>query len=159
MNCFENILEKRITSIQRLDTSADYEFHSPYAIIFTIEGQTEKLIISATNDGTSVDVRLTTDQQIESDYGLEFSESILNALKNEDELSKFIGDTIESIKIAEYISQEIAGVDFVIQRGKFAGVDLKTKEHKLLFHNNYGGWCDIDDNIAELPNKDSLRWK
>lgn len=159
MNTFDNLIGLKILAIQRLDYQTDYEFYSPYAIILTIDFQKEKLIISAMNDGSSVDIRLTTDQQIESDYGLEFSEYVLNALKSQDELCKFIGDTIQSIKIAQYLLPEIVGTEFILHQGKFAGVNFKTKSHKLLFQNNYGGWCDIDDDVVELPNKERWKWK
>ena len=159
MTTFNNIIEKNILNIQRLDSDADYEFYSPYAIILTIDGQTERLIISATNDGYSVDIRMASDEQIENDYGLVFNEHTLNDLKKDDELCEFIGDKLQSIKIAEYILPEITGADFVIKQGKYAGVELKTEGHKLLFQNNFGGWCDIDDDIVELPNQDRWKWK
>ena len=159
MTTFDNIIEKTIINIQRLDSEADYEFYSPYAIIFTLENQNEKLIISATNDGSSVDIRMTSDKQIEEDYGLEFIEHTLNDLKKDDELYSFIGDKNQSIIFAEYLLQEIKGADFIIKQGKLAGIELKTEGHKLLFQNNYGGWCDIDDDIVELPNQDRWQWK
>lgn len=158
MTIFDNIIAKKILNIQRLDSEADYEFYSPYAIILTLDKQTEKLIISATNDGSSVDIRVTSDEQIEKDYGLEFNEHILNDLKKDDELYSFIGDKIQIIRVAEYILPEIQGPDFVIKQGKLAGIELKTEGHKLLFQNNYGGWCDIDDD-AELSNQDRWQWK
>ena len=159
MNAFDNILGRQILTIQRLDSDVDYEYYSPYAIILTIENETAKLIISATNDGNCVEIRMTTEDQIEKDYGLEFSEHILNELKSDDELLSFIGDKIELVKIAEYNVPEITGSDFVIKQGKYVGVELKTEKYKLLFQNNYGGWIDIDDNVADLNNKDRWNWK
>lgn len=159
MTTFNNIVGKKITNIQRLDSDAEYEFYSPYAIILTLDNQTEKLIITATNDGSSVDIRMTNVEQIEEDYGLEFSEHILNDLKEDDELCSFVGDRIELIRLAEYILPEITGPDFVIKQGKFAGIELKTEQHKLLFQNNYGGWCDIDDEVVELSKQGRWQWK
>ena len=158
MTTFNNIIGKRITNIQRLDSDAEYEFYSPYAIILTLDNQTEKLIITATNDGSSVDIRMTNDEQLGENYGLEFSEYILNNLKKDDELCSFIGDRIELIRIAEYILPEITGNEFVIKQGKFAGIELKTERHKLLFQNKYGGWCDIDDDVVELLKQDRWQW-
>jgi hypothetical protein len=159
MNTFNNLIGQKILAIKRLDNQVDYEFYSPYAIILTIDGQNEKLIISATNDGSSVDIRLTTDEQIEYDYGLEFSEHTLNELRKDDELNEFVGNNIHQIKIAEFKLPEIKGADFVILQGKYAGIELKTDKHKLLFKNNYGGWCDIDDDLAQISNKESWKWK
>ena len=159
MTTFNNIVGKKITNIQRLDSDAEYEFYSPYAIILTLDNQTEKLIITATNDGSSTDIRMTNDEQIGEDYGLKFSEHFLNDLKKDDELCSFIDDRIELIRIAEYILPDITGPDFVIKHGKYAGIELKTKRHKLLFQNNYGGWCDIDDDVVELPKQDRWQWK
>ncbi|HOY12620.1 MAG TPA: hypothetical protein PLY70_05745 [Saprospiraceae bacterium] len=158
MNAFENILGALIVNIQRLDPVSDYEFYSPYAIIFSLENRAEKLIISATNDGQSVDIRFVTDIQIESDYGLEYCEYLLNDLKKEDELNLFIGDEIKTIRIAEYNFPDILGRDFIIKQGKYAGVELQTKKHKLLFQNNCGGWCDINDFVVELPFKEKWKW-
>lgn len=159
MNTFDNIIEESILNIQRLDSEADYEFYSPYAIILTLDNQTEKLIIFSTNDGSSVDIRMISDEQIEEDYGLEFNEHILNDLKKDDELCSFIGGRIQTIRVAEYILSEITEPDFVIKQGKFAGIELKTDGHKLLFQNKYGGWCDIDDDVVELPEQDRWKWK
>jgi hypothetical protein len=159
MTKFDNILENKILNIQRLDFKADYEFNSPYAIILTLHNKTEKLIISATTDNSSVDIRMTSNEQIEKDYGLEFNEHTLNDLKSDDELSSFVGDRIKIIRVAEFILPEISGPDFVIKQGKFAGIELKTEGHKLLFQNNYGGWCDIDDDVVELPKQDRWQWK
>lgn len=159
MNTFNQLRGKKILNVQRIDSEVDYEFYSPYAIILTLDNQTEKLIITATNDGSSVDVRMSSDEQINENFGLEFSEHILNDLKKDDELIGFIGDSLRSIKIAEFILPEITGIGFVIKQGKYAGVELKTEKHKLLFKNNYGGWCDIDNDLTELPNKDKWKWK
>ena len=159
MNTFDNLIGRRILAINRLDNQFDYEFYSPYAIILTIDDQNEKLIISAKNDGSSVDIRQTTDEQIESDYGLEFSEHILHDLRKDDELNEFIGNKIYQIKIAEFKLPEIKGIDFVINQGKYAGIELITDKHKLLYKNNLGGWCDIDNDFAEISNKESWEWK
>ena len=159
MNTFDNIIGKTITNIQRLDSDVDYEFYSPYSIIITFDNQTEKLIITATNDGSSVDVRMTNDEQIEIDYGLEFNEHILNDLKQDDELCSFVDDKLQTIRIAEYILPEIEGLGFVIKQGKYAGVEIQTEKHKLLFQNNFGVWLDIDESDCELKNKGRWKWK
>ena len=59
MNALDNLIGRKILAINRLDNQVDYEFFSPYAMILTIDGQNEKLIISATNDGSSVAVSYT----------------------------------------------------------------------------------------------------
>jgi len=159
MKPFDDLIGKKNLNIHRLDDQVDYEFYSPNAIILTIDGRDEKLILSATNDGSSVDIRMTTDEEIEADYGLEFSEHILNDLKKGDELNSFIDEKILSIRVAEYFFPEIKGADFIIKQGKLAGIELKTEGHKLLFQNNYGGWCDIDDEVVELSKQDRWRWK
>ncbi len=111
------------------------------------------------NNGSSVDIRMSSEEKIAEDHGLEFSEQILNDLKKNDELSVFIGDRLKSIKIAEFILPEITGSNFVLKQGRYAGLEVKTNGHKLLFQNNYGGWCDIDDDAVELPNPERWQWK
>jgi hypothetical protein len=159
MPLFDHRLGKTIVNIQRLDTEADYEFYSPNAIIFTLDNSIEKLFISVMNDGSSVDIRMSSEEKIAEDHGLELSEQILNDLKKNDELSVFIGDRLKSIKIAEFILPEITGSNFVLKQGRYAGLEVKTSGHKLLFQNNYGGWCDIDDDVVELPNPGRWQWK
>src|SRR5690606_34896016 len=92
-------------------------------------------------------------------YGLEFGEHILNDLQKEDELNVFVGEKIQLIRVAEYVQSEIKGPTFVIKLGKLAGIELKTERHRLLFQNNQGSWCDIDDDVVELSNPDRWRWK
>lgn len=158
MTFFKHIIGQKIKNIQRLDTEDDYEFYFPYAIILTLDNITEKLIISATNEGSSVDIQLASDEQIVEFYGIESSEHILNELKKEDELCLFIGNTIQFIRIAEYFLPEIYGANFIMKQGKFAGVELKTDKHKLLFQNNSEALCYIDDDVVEISNQDRWRW-
>ena len=159
MNPFNNIVGKRISKIQRIDNQVDYEFYSPYSLILTLEQLEEKLVLTATNDGTSADLRLSNDIDIERDFGLEFNESVLNDLKPEDELNQLNNQKIEEIRIAEFIETKIQGDGFSIKQGKIAGIELKTEKNKILFRNNYGGWFDIDDDVVELPNPNRWKWK
>ena len=159
MKQIDNIIERRISKIQRIDSQVDYEFYAPYALIFTLEQLDEKLVLTATNDGTSTDIRLSNDSNIERDFGLEFGESILNDLKPEDELNQFRNQKIEELRIAEFLEPEILGDGFLIKQRKIAGIELKTEKNKILFQNNYGGWIDIDNDVAEIPNKNKWKWK
>ncbi|MBF9255811.1 hypothetical protein I2I11_21105 [Pontibacter sp. 172403-2] len=159
MNSFEHLMGKKITKIQRIDFQSDYEFYSPYAIILSLEGQFEKLVLAATNDGNSMDLKLTTEFSIEADFGLDFSEHVLNELKAEDELNQFVNQRIENIRIAEFLEPVIEGNGFLIKQGNIAGVEVKTEKHKLLFKNIHGGWLDIDNVLAQLPNPERWTWK
>ena len=102
---------------------------------------------------------MISDEQVEDEYGLEFGEHILNDLKKDDELNAFVGEKIQLIRVAEFIEPEIKGPDFVIKQGKLAGIEFKTETHKLLFQNNNGSWCDIDDDVVELADPERWRWK
>ena len=159
MKPFDNIIGKRIIKIQRIDSQDDYEFYSPYALVLTLEQLNEKLILTATNDGTSSDIRLSNDQDIEDDFGLEFNESILNDLKPDDELNQFNNQKIRELRIAEFNEPEIQGDGFLIKQGKIAGIELITDQNKILFQNNFGGWIDIDDDVIELKNPNRWKWK
>lgn len=97
---------------------------------------------------------------IEGKYGHEFLKHKLNDLRNDDELKKFIGNNIQGIRIAKFKLPKIKGKGFEMIQGKYAGIELKTDKHKLLFWNSsYGGWCDIDDDLAELIKKGNWEWK
>ncbi|MFZ6052057.1 hypothetical protein [Halocola ammonii] len=159
MKPFDNIKGKRIVKIQRIDSQADYEFYSPYALVLTLEQLNEKLILTATNDGTSTDIRLSNDHDIEGDFGLEFNESILNDLKPDDELNQFEYQKIKELRVAEFNEPELQGNGFIIKQRNIAGIELKAEKNKLLFWNNHGGWVDIDDDVDELPNPDRWNWK
>ena len=159
MNPFDNIIGRKIIKVQRIDSEVDYEFYTPYALIFTLDQLKEKLVLTATNDGSSTDIRLSSDFDIEENYGLELSESILNDLKPEDELNQFQNQKIENLKIAEFIQPEIEGNGFLIRQGKIAGIELKTENNKILFQNKNRGWIYINEDKTELPNKDRWKWK
>ncbi len=159
MKTFDNIIGRKINKIQRIDSQVDYEFYNPNALILILEQLNEKLILTATNDGTSTDIRLSNDFKIEEDFGLELGEHVLNDLKPEDELNKFRNQKIEELRIAEFLEPEILGDGFVIKQGKVAGIELKTEKNKILFQNNYGGWIDIDYDVVEITNKNSWKWK
>ncbi|MBO0357570.1 hypothetical protein J0X19_06400 [Hymenobacter sp. BT186] len=159
MNEFNNLVGREILKIHRLDSEIDYYYYSPYAIIFTINGITEKFIISIANN-RSIDLKISNYKQIADDYGLEFNECILNDINKQDELNLFIGESIKHIRLARYNSLEIQGTGFVIQQGEYAGVELQTDTHTLLFQNKYNGdgWCDIDDELAQIHDKDRWHW-
>ncbi len=158
MQTLKNIVQKKIIKIQRLDSEADYELYSPNAIVFTISDFNNKLVLSIVNNGISCDIKAMTDKEIENEFGLEFNEHILNDLKTDDELNHFLNEKITDIKVAQFLQTEIKGENFVIKQEKYAGLKIVTKNHKLLFYNNYGGWIDIDDSIVELPNPDRWQW-
>jgi hypothetical protein len=158
MQSFDNIIGLTIMDIQILDHEVDYEYYSPYAIVFTIEDQKDKLIVSAKNDGTSIDISMATDEQIESDYGLEFNELILNDLRKEDELTQFLGNKIKEVKIGIFKMPEIKGIDFIILQDKYKGLKLITDKHTLFFQNNYGGWCDFDNDVNEQLENERWEW-
>ncbi|RDC65966.1 hypothetical protein [Adhaeribacter pallidiroseus] len=159
MNSFEHLIGKIITKIQRIDFQSDYEFYSLYAIILSLESQIDKLVLAATNDGNAIGIKLTTEFSIETDFGLDFSEYVLNGLKAADELNQFVNQKIKNIRIAEFLEPVIEGNGFLIKQGMIAGVEVKTEKHKLLFKNIYGGWLDIDNDLAQLPNPERWRWK
>ena len=148
----------KIIKIQRIDFDKDYKFFSPNAIIFTLDNLHEKLIFSIVNDGKSVDIRMDSFEDIESNYGVEFNENTINELIESDELCLFLNKEIKQIKVAEYNSYEIIGTDFIISRGKYAVLELITQKNKLIFQNKNGGWYDIDDELAEIPNSENYKW-
>jgi|GEM_PF-2489901 len=159
MTPFDHLKGKRITRIQRIDSEKDFRYCAPYALVFTLDDLDEKLVLRASNDGTSADIALLNDLDIEGDFGLEIREGILNDLRPEDELNQFHNQKIEEIRIAEFMEPEILGEGFSIKQGKIAGIELKTERNKILFQNNHGGWIDIDDDVVELPNPTRWKWK
>lgn len=158
MQTLKHIIDKRIIKIQRLDSQTDYEFDSPNAIVLTLSDLDNNLVLSIINDGISCDIKLMSDSDIENEFGLEFSEQILNDLRKDDELKFFLNEKITDFNIAEFNQSEIDGEKFVIKQEKCAGIKIETENHNFLFYNNYGGWIEIDDNVVELPNPDRWQW-
>jgi len=158
MQTLKHIIDKRIIKIQRLDSQTDYEFDSPNAIVLTLSDLDNNLVLSIINDGISCDIKLMSDSDIENEFGLEFSEQILNDLRKDDELKFFLNEKITDFNIAEFNQSEIDGEKFVIKQEKYAGIKIETENHNFLFYNNYGGWIEIDDNVVELPNPDRWQW-
>jgi len=113
---------------------------------------------SATNDGKSIDIRVTTYQDFFTDNGEEYSEFFINELKNTDELNRLIGQTINEIKIAVYKDETILSDNFVIQKRKYAGLILTTDALKVSFNNNQGGYLWTDEIIQEFPHNDRWTW-
>lgn len=159
MSQFYNLIGREITEIYRLDSEINYDAYSPYAIIFTLSGITEKLVFSITNS-RSIKAEVSRNKYIAKEHGLEFDELILNEMNEDDELSLFIGERIKRIRLARYNSTGIEGIGFVIQQGEYAGVELQTTIHTLLFQNKYneGAWCDMDDDLAQIHDKDRWHW-
>ena len=149
MNAFHDLTGREITGIYRLDSEIDYDTYSPYAIIFMLNGIAGKLVISIANN-RSIRLEISSNKQIANDYGLKSSELVLNKPNKHDELNLFIGERIKRIRIAQYNSIKIKGIGFVIQQGEYAGTELQTTTHTLLFQNKHdeGGWYDIDDDLA-----------
>ncbi|MFM7023458.1 MAG: hypothetical protein ACKOXB_10800 [Flavobacteriales bacterium] len=152
------LIGKEILKIKRIDKEIDYEFPSPYAIIFTLSETDKELVLSANNEASS-DIYFSTEREIELDYGLEFDEIKLNNLKPQDELNHFLNEKIQSIRIAEYYENEIQGNGFIIKQGVVAGIEIKTNKHTLLFYNDFGGRIHFDDEYARLPNEERWFWR
>jgi hypothetical protein len=159
MNAFGHVIGRKVVSIQRTDSEEDYEFYTPYSVIISIDQIEEKLVLSILNDGSSVDVKFMSVQDIETDFGLEWNEQWLNELKQSDELNSLCGERIAKIRLAEYLEQDIQGDDFIITQGRLAGVELRTENHKILLRNTKGGWLEIDEKETDFPNPERWRWK
>ena len=159
MNEFYELTSREITGIYRLDSEIDYDTYSPHAIIFTLNGIAGKLVVSVASN-RSIRLEISTNKQVANNYDLEFSELVLNKLTKHDELNLFIGERIKRIRLARYNSIKIEGIGFVIQQGVYAGAELQTATHTLLFQNKYdeGGWYDIDDDLARIHDKDRWHW-
>lgn len=159
MTTFDNIIGRKIIKVQRIDSRQDYDFYAPLALVFTIGQLPEKLILSALDDGTSTDIRFMSDKNIDRNFGFEFNEGFLNDLKPKDELNELNNKIINRIRIAEFIEPQILGNGFLINQGKFAGIEIIAEGTTLLFKNNSGGWIDINDDVSELPNPERWKWK
>ena len=133
MHDYEHIIDKRIVRMQRMDTNSDYDVSRPNAILIGIEDIADKLIISVRNDGLSIDIRFSTEPEIEDDFGLKYFEQSLNDLKPDDRLSIFLGNKIVAIEAAEFLQPKIEGAIFLILTKGYAGVRIKQKPMNFSF--------------------------
>ena len=151
---FQHIEQQRIASIKRIDLEEDYEFSFPLSICFELEKGVFKM--SSNNDGSSLDIRITSWEQIQDDDGLDFSEYFLNELKEEDLLRDLIGEKILKLEIAKYKEEITKGKDWISNNGLYAGIKIETENHLMVYYNRNGGFCSIDL-IDEIPDKS--RWE
>ena len=154
MKWFDSFLNKPIVKILRIDTEEDYEYFYPFALFIMFDDR-NGLLIGAINDGNSIQIESSTLSNVSEDYGIDYSETILNELKADDELKHFIGQTIKTIKVGEYFSDEISSNSFIIKQGKYAGIIIETDRNKLIYYNECGGHILVDDDM-EFPNPQ--RW-
>jgi len=159
MNTLNHLVGRKIIEVHRIDGEIEYEFFHPFAILITIEGQKEKLLMAADPVGHSIDVRFARITEIETLYGFEIDENFLNPLKKEDELNLIVNERIQSIHIGNFKDREILGEGFALQQGKIASVKIKTENHFLYYTNDLIGRIDLDEGPPnELLNSKRIEW-
>jgi hypothetical protein len=154
MKWFDSFINRPIVKILRIDSEEDYDFFEPFAL-FIMFDESNGLLLGAFNDGNSIQIESSTLNNVSEDYGIDYSERILNELKAEDELNHFIGQTIKTIKVGEFISDEIRSESFIIKQGKYAGIVIESDRNKFIYYNESGGHLFVDEDL-EFPNPQ--RW-
>jgi len=156
MTPFDKLIGRTINSVARQDIEQNYEFESPLGIYLRISEQ-EGLYFGVLSDGTSVNVELMDENQLNEYCGTEYLESHLNELLDDDELNSLIGEQITTIELAEYEAEEIEGNDFVLKQGKYAGIRIRTTSNELTFYNSEAGnlWMNLD---MDIPNENRCKW-
>jgi hypothetical protein len=153
MKWFDNFIGKPITNIFRLDKNQDYEYYQPLGILLMFDKE-NGFLLSTINDGISINLEATTFTYVYDYYGVEFEETIITTVEPGDELYKFIGQCLTSIKIGVYNETELSGDTFIIKQGKYAGIIVASEKMKFTFYNSSGGWLWLDE--LQFPNKS--RW-
>ena len=156
MTPFDNLIGRTINSVVRQDFEQSYEFQSPLGIFLRTSEQ-DGLYFGVLNDGTSVNIELMNENQLNDYCGTEYLESHLNEPLNEDELNSLIGEQILSIELAEYKTDELRGTNFVVKQGKYAGIRIRTTSNELTFYNTQAGnlWLNLE---MEIPNEHRCNW-
>jgi hypothetical protein len=154
MKWFDSFINRPIVKILRIDSEEDYDFFEPFAL-FIMFDESNGLLLGAFNDGNSIQIESSTLNNVSEDYGIDYSERILNELKAEDELNHFIGQTIKTIIVGEFISDEIRSESFIIKQGKYAGIVIESDRNKFIYYNESGGHLFVDEDL-EFPNPQ--RW-
>ena len=153
MTVFDHYVGQKIKEIIRIDSEEDYEFFHPLGIFLKFN-ENEGLFF-VVRGPKAIDIRTSNYQELYDDYGVEYSESIINDLKTDDELNKLKGEKIKGLKIGCYNNKEIKGDNFVISNGKYSGLIIETENHFIVFYAEFGGHLSVDDEV-DIP--DSERW-
>lgn len=156
MTPFDNLIGRTIISVVRQDFEQNYEFQSPLGIYLRTSEQ-DGLYLGVLNDGTSVNVQLMNEDQLNEYCGTEYLESHLNELLHDDELNSLIGEQISTIELAEYQTEEIEANNFVLKQGKYAGIRIRTTSNELTFYNTQSGnlWMNLE---MDIPNENRCNW-
>jgi hypothetical protein len=160
MNIFDHLVGQTIHSIKRRDDEIDNSLYCPvgFHLITNEKDNDFGLYIGILNDGISTDAAIINSNDLWERNGGEFPEgTIINELKNEDKLTKLIGERILKIRLAKYSKNEIKGETFSIIQGIYAGIELTTTNNKLSFYNNFGGCLSINEE-TRIPLANKWKW-
>jgi hypothetical protein len=148
MNPLEPLIGKKIAQIYRWDRFEDYEYYSPLDILIMIDNE-EGLYLKRGAEEVSFEKYV----DILDDLDEEHIRDHFGRIKDGDELKNLIGESITSIKIAEFKRNSLKGGNFEILKAKNAGCIIETENHRLVFyHDNGTCFLSIDLDI-EIPNK------
>ncbi len=155
MNTFEQLVDRQITKILRLDTGEDFPpLSSPLAIFVLLESNAG-LFIGFGFHSQKTELNYMTLDDLQEYYGTEYGEACLNELNTQDPLNKIVGQKIKSITVGQLQDDKIQGNTFVIKSGQYAGVIIAFDNNKVTIFSTKGGGQILFDTEEIFPNKEN----
>jgi hypothetical protein len=151
-NTFEQLIGRQVFKIFRLDSGEDFPALSfPIGLFFMLD-KTSGLTICFNFYNPTLNINYSTLEDFKYDYGIEYGETVLNDLNNDDTLLKLIGQRIKAIKIGQITKDELFGDNFIIKADEFVGIFIEFENDKLtLFSTENGGQILFNSNQT-FPN-------
>jgi len=143
MKWFDTFLSKPILKILRIDEGKDYTPFQPAALFIMLD-EMNGLLIGLINDQQSITIESATLSEVHDNYGIAFSENLLNELRPDDWLNGLINQTIKEIRGSTYDETHLVGSDFIIKEQKYKDVTIAFDRNRISFHNDHGGRLEVE---------------
>ena len=151
-NTFEQLIGRQVFKIFRLDSGEDFPALSfPIGLFFMLE-KTFGLAIYFNFYNPTLNINYSALEDFKYEYGIEYGETVLNDLKNDDTLLKLIGQKIKAIKIGQIAKDKLLGDNFIIKADEYAGIIIEFENDKLTIFSTESGGQILFNSNQTFPN-------
>ncbi|HMJ46140.1 MAG TPA: hypothetical protein VK498_02360 [Ferruginibacter sp.] len=146
MNTFENHIGKVVKRILLLEEGYQ-RVGSPLGIFFMFD-EVSGLLIEFNFYELTINLRHFQLPDLESEFNVEYGDTILVEQTKDDLLTKLIGHSIKSIKLGQFQdANNLHGDNFVIKAGEYAGAIIQFDNTAVTFYStNDSGKFIFDSN-------------
>lgn len=151
-NTFEQLIGRQVFNIFRLNSGEDFpELSYPIGLFLMLE-KTSGLSIYFNFYNPTLNISYSTLEDFKYDYGIEYGESILKEIKNDDTLFKLIGQKIKEINIGQITKDKLLGENFVIKSDEYIGIIVAFENDKLTIFSTESGGQILLNSDQTFPN-------